>query len=78
MCFRIWQSSSTFNSTIKLGENASLDQGNRFDGSPSDGIRQDGSRFEGEINGEKSSKLSQGNSINGHKAEASEDEGAES
>lgn len=75
--YGIVQSGSRFNSTIKLGENGSLDQGNRFNGNPSEGFRQDGSEVEGDIQGGKSVKLSQGNKINGHKAEANENNSAD-
>jgi hypothetical protein len=75
--YGIVQSGSRFNSTIRLGENASLDQGNTFDGNPYESFRQDGSEFEGDIQGGKSVKLSQGNKINGHKAEASENNSAD-
>ncbi|KAL7895127.1 hypothetical protein HDV64DRAFT_258301 [Trichoderma sp. TUCIM 5745] len=78
LCFRILQGSSKFTSKIKLGENASLNQGNTIDGSPPDGIKQDGSEFGGEIEAEKSATITQGNRINGQRAEASKNESSES
>ncbi|KAK1237904.1 hypothetical protein MKX08_002483 [Trichoderma sp. CBMAI-0020] len=73
----IVQSGSTFNTKFKIGENSSLDQGNKIHGVPSEGIKQDGSNFGGEIEGVKSAKINQGNEINGQKADARENNSAE-
>lgn len=75
---KIVQRGSEFKSNIKLGESSSLDQGNKFHGSPSKVIRQEGSQFGGVIQGGTSVKVSQGNEINGQKAEAGENDSAES
>ncbi|PON23786.1 hypothetical protein TGAM01_v207433 [Trichoderma gamsii] len=76
--YTIVQGCSRFKSTIVLGENASLDQGNIFDGSPSESFRQEGSEFGGDIQGGKSARLCQGNRINGRKAKTSENDSPES
>jgi len=76
--YKIVQRGSKFNSKINLGEGSSLDQGSKIHVSPSKGIRQEGSQFGGDIQGDKSVKVSQENEINGQKAEAGENDSAES
>lgn len=75
--YKIVQSGSTFNTKFKIGDDSSLDQGNKIHGVPCEGIKQEGSHFGGEIEGVKSAKISQGNEINGQKAEAGDNNGAE-
>ncbi|UKZ68537.1 uncharacterized protein TrAtP1_009565 [Trichoderma atroviride] len=75
--YRIVQGGSTFTTNFKIGENCSLDQGNKIQDVLSEGIKQDGSNFGGEIEGVKSARISQGNEINGQKAEARENNSAE-
>ncbi|KAK3901057.1 hypothetical protein C8A05DRAFT_16709, partial [Staphylotrichum tortipilum] len=66
---QVLQKGSTFNSTIKLGGNASLNQGNKIRGIREEDIEQEGSEFMGYIEGGDGAKLIQGNEINGEKAE---------
>jgi hypothetical protein len=72
------QVGSVFNCKIRLGERCALDQGNKIYGCPPEGIRQEGSRFEGEIEGSISAIISQGNEISRQKAGLSENSHAES
>ncbi|KAJ1328041.1 hypothetical protein MN608_07377 [Microdochium nivale] len=60
---QVWQGSSKFNSKINLGGRASANQGNSVTGRESGTIRQEGSDFGGEINGDEGARLSQGNRI---------------
>jgi len=66
---RALQKGSTFKSTIKLGGNASVNQGNRIKGTRGVDIEQEGSEFAGDIEASDGAKLTQGNEIDGEKVE---------
>ncbi len=66
---RVLQKGSTFKSTIKLGGNASVNQGNKIRSIRGENIEQEGSEFAGDIEASGAAKLAQGNEIDGEKVE---------
>ncbi len=66
---RVLQKGSTFKSRIKLGGNASINQGNKIRGIRGEDIEQEESEFGGNIEVSDGAKLAQGNEIDGEKVE---------
>ncbi len=64
---RVLQKGSKFESTIKIGGNASVNQGNKIRGIRGKDIEQEGSEFVGYIEGGDGAKLTQGNEIDREK-----------
>lgn len=76
---QIWQGASKFQSKITLARGGSADLGNKITGIPPAGsVRQEGSEYKADIQGDEGVTVDEGNKIDSRNVEAAEDDGLRS